>query len=34
MRMERNIGEEIKNMYDAKVFKERCNKEIKLVEKN
>ena len=33
MRMERNIGEEIKNMYGAKVFEGRSNKEIKLAEK-
>ena len=33
MRMERNIGEEIKNMYGAKAFEGRSNKEIKLAEK-
>ena len=33
MRMERNIGEEIKNMYGTKVFEGRSNKEIKLAEK-
>ena len=33
MRMERNIGEEIKNMYGAKAFEGRSSKEIKLAEK-